>query len=748
MTTSCCSPGFTPPPIKLLIAFLLCGFSYLAWSQEPLIITSVFDGPLAGGRPKGIELFALERIHDLSQYGVGSANNGGGSDGQEFTFPADSLSAGTYFYVASDSLEFYNFFGIPPTYVASATNVNGDDAIELFRNDTLIDLFGDVNTDGSGQLWEYTDGWYARKYTLAPSIIFDVSEWTGSGVNALDGELTNTSAQLPVPLQAFASVFNGSAWLGTLDLFGQQASLPDPDGMLTTGIYVQSGSWATGDNFETPDLHISAGATVELLPSAVGSILNRLLNQGTMALRADSTGYAQLEIGQNSAPGIHAGNPLTLEQYLKDDAGGPKWTHMAFPTRGDLSSLQFGPTALLGWSGGSAGGQNLYYWDESSAMWADPDSSQYIPGSNGMTVYLGSGSYGSFPMTATLEAQLQTNDDTAPLSYTGSNPNESGWNFIGNPFSTGIDWASIFQSQYDSLTFPMSSIAKVYNPAAGSYADIDALNPVESERIIPPFQGFWIKLMSSPNPNPIDLALNLSDRNTTITNFRQAISSAALKIKATAIDLHAAATVSLSLETNGNTDYDYKDGLYRAGSRWESIELYFESSDGYPLSTQSTRDEELLLSEWPLFFGVWIDTTNNYQITLENDPFPSSWKLSLYDQKESILHDLRAGPYQFEASSQDSLNRFILSLEKVGLTNSEATKEGYKIMNTASYWRILSTENSDLIGYELYDALGRRIRSSRGSVNFISKQGLANGIYILQIESAQNQETILIIQKS
>ena len=748
MTTSCSSPGFPPPLIKLLLAIVLCGSSYLAWSQEPLIITSVFDGPLTGGRPKGIEIFALENIPDLSQYGVGSANNGGGSDGQEFTFPSDSLSAGTFFYVASDSLEFHNFFGIPPTYVASATNVNGDDAIELFRNDTIIDLFGDANTDGSGQIWEYTDGWYARKYAAAPSAIFDVSEWIGSGINALDGEVTNASAQSPIPLQAFAHVYNGSAWLGTFDLFGQQASLPDPDGMLTSGLFVQSGSWATAGNFETPDLHISAGASVELLPNAVSTVYNRLLNQGTMALRADSSGYAQLEVGLTGAPGIHVGNPVTLEQYLKDDAGGPKWTHMAFPTRGDLSSLQFDPTALLGWSGGSAGGQNLYYWDESSAMWADPGSSNYIPGSSGMTVYLGSGSYGSFPMTATLEAQLQTTADTAQLSYTGSNPNESGWNFIGNPFSTGIDWASLFQSHYDSLTFPMSSIAKVYNPAAGSYDDIDAFNPIESERIIPPFQGFWIKLMGSPNPNPKDLALKLSDRSTTKTNFRQAIFSQTLQLTATAIDLNAAATVSLSLETNGNPDYDFKDGLYRAGSRWESIGFYFESSDGYALSTQLTRNEELLLSEWPLFFEVWIDTTNSYQIALENDPFQANWKLSLYDQKQSTSHDLRTGPYLFEASSQDSLNRFLLILEKVGLTTPETAKEEYKIINSTSYWKILSTDDSNIMGYELFDALGRRIRSSRGPANVISKQGLANGIYFLEIESIQNQETILIIQKS
>ena len=55
---------------------------------QDLVITGVVDGPLTGGTPKAIEFCALNDIPDLSAYGFGSANNGGGSDGEEFTFPA------------------------------------------------------------------------------------------------------------------------------------------------------------------------------------------------------------------------------------------------------------------------------------------------------------------------------------------------------------------------------------------------------------------------------------------------------------------------------------------------------------------------------------------------------------------------------------------------------------------------------------------------------------------------------------
>ena len=36
---------------------------------------------------------------------------------------------------------------------------NGDDAIELFEGGYQIDVFGDINQDGTGTAWEYKDVW-------------------------------------------------------------------------------------------------------------------------------------------------------------------------------------------------------------------------------------------------------------------------------------------------------------------------------------------------------------------------------------------------------------------------------------------------------------------------------------------------------------------------------------------------------------------------------------------------------------
>jgi hypothetical protein len=168
-----------------------------------LVITGVYDGPLSGGVPKGVELCAVMDIADLSEYGIGSANNGGGSDGAEFTFPADSVMQGEFIYIASEEIGFTDFFGFAPDYVTGAMSINGDDAIELFRNDEVVDLFGDIDVDGSGEPWEYADGWAYRVSNTPDQPTFDLSMWTFSGPDALDGETSNDSAANPFPLGTY-----------------------------------------------------------------------------------------------------------------------------------------------------------------------------------------------------------------------------------------------------------------------------------------------------------------------------------------------------------------------------------------------------------------------------------------------------------------------------------------------------------------------------------------------------------------
>jgi hypothetical protein len=174
-----------------------------------LVITGIIDGPLPFGTPKAIELYVLDDIQDLSLFGVSSVSNGDGTSAGnvEYNFQADAVTAGTYIYLSSESNDtnFQAFFGFGSTYQSGVLSVNGDDSIELYENGQIIDTFGDVNTDGSGQAWEYLDGWAYRKSATGPEgTTFTPTNWTYSGANALDGESTNAVAQSPFPTGTYS----------------------------------------------------------------------------------------------------------------------------------------------------------------------------------------------------------------------------------------------------------------------------------------------------------------------------------------------------------------------------------------------------------------------------------------------------------------------------------------------------------------------------------------------------------------
>lgn len=183
-------------------------------ANAQLVITGVMDGPLPYGVPKFVELYACDDIADLSAYGLGCANNGGGTDGVEYTFPADFVAAGTFLYVESyasgNPTAFFDYMGFEPDYNGGyAAGTNGDDAIELFQvvgagAPFVVDVHGDRDMDGSGTAWDYLDGWSKRITGTGPDgDTFVIGNWTFSGANAVDGCLTNATCSSVFPVGGF-----------------------------------------------------------------------------------------------------------------------------------------------------------------------------------------------------------------------------------------------------------------------------------------------------------------------------------------------------------------------------------------------------------------------------------------------------------------------------------------------------------------------------------------------------------------
>ena len=226
--------------MKKLYLLLFCLITSISFSQD-LLISGVIDGPLPEGFPKGIELYVVNNIPDLSIYGLERAANGAASTGtQSFTFPADSYNAGDFIYVGTTHADapaaFLQYLSITLTYQNGAVNHNGNDAILLYKNGAVSDSYGEAGVNGTGTAWESLDGWAYRNTGTGPNASFTSSEWTFSGVGALvgcnlaDNSGTNSDCDSMFPTSTYSSA-TASIQENNIDGFSMYPN-PVSDGIL------------------------------------------------------------------------------------------------------------------------------------------------------------------------------------------------------------------------------------------------------------------------------------------------------------------------------------------------------------------------------------------------------------------------------------------------------------------------------------------------------------------------------------
>ena len=155
-----------------------------------------FTVPSGGSDGKAIHLVVTADVSDLSVFGIGVANNGGGTDGMEYSLDAISASSGDDILIVRSvdamSAYFDDCYGEFEIVLAGNSDIsqNGNDAIELFEQGVVIETFGEPDVDGTGESWEYMDSW---AYKVGDS-------WTYGGVDCTDGSQTSVTSDCPYPI--------------------------------------------------------------------------------------------------------------------------------------------------------------------------------------------------------------------------------------------------------------------------------------------------------------------------------------------------------------------------------------------------------------------------------------------------------------------------------------------------------------------------------------------------------------------
>lgn len=171
-----------------------CKYPFCAPLQLQGVSALLWDGSGTNGG-KFVHVRANRDIDNISNYGLGVTNNGGGTDGIEFNFPQESVKEGDHILVSREPETIASYFGscndkFALVIQSDAMNQNGNDGVELYDGDVVIETLGDANVDGTGQYWEYTGSWAYK----------EGGYWIFGGIDCASGTTSTQSSPCPYPL--------------------------------------------------------------------------------------------------------------------------------------------------------------------------------------------------------------------------------------------------------------------------------------------------------------------------------------------------------------------------------------------------------------------------------------------------------------------------------------------------------------------------------------------------------------------
>jgi len=94
-----------------------------------------------------------------------------------------TIGANAYFCIAYNTASFETNYGFTPDQTSGNINGNGDDGYFLYSGSghstgTLVDAYGEIDVDGTGDPWEYLDAIAYRKNEISsPNTTWTASEW-------------------------------------------------------------------------------------------------------------------------------------------------------------------------------------------------------------------------------------------------------------------------------------------------------------------------------------------------------------------------------------------------------------------------------------------------------------------------------------------------------------------------------------------------------------------------------------------
>ncbi len=310
-----------------------------------------------------------------------------------------------------------------------------------------------------------------------------------------------------------------------------------------------------------------------------------------------------------------------------------------------------------------------------------------------------------------------------------------GWNLIGNPYPSYIDWQSNSKSPEG---WQRSNVANaIYYPdpsGSGNYAvyvsgsDYASVN--HGSRFIPPMQGFFVKAKQEGVVKVNSMAIAMNGENS-----EQELLNTAIKFKIEGTSYSDETVVRFNSASTLGFDDDFD--AYKLTGTGDAPSIFSTLSDGTKLAVNTMPS---LTSTLEIPLGITCNTNDEYKITINGAlNFSFRYPIILEDKVTRSFVNLRSDSvYTFAHSKEIDPMRFVIHFEESsGYIENESGRPTVQLID--GNIRISGKDNS-LSDIDVFSLDGKHLIHTSGILlpELIIPFQWTTGIYIVKITAKKS----------